>query len=194
MSSGADGGASLTPRLSFSLRLGRPHLAASLGRWQWEGLAASRQAAARPALAPAPGSPGRAQQSSVCVQPGSRAGPDFAAVLHEGLRAAGAQAELRVQAARLGRHQGAARGGGQAAAKSLPALGQAGTQAPQKMPRAAQINEPGDGKLLLGMADAPARDWAGAESLHLKVAFWDACLLAQHPIISLYFLVRDAFL
>ena len=33
--------------------------------------------------------------------------------------------------------------GGQAAAKSLPTSGQAGTQAPQKMPRAARINEAG---------------------------------------------------
>lgn len=52
-----------------------------------------------------------------------------------------------MQAARLGRHQGAAWGGGQAAAEILP-LGQAGTQAPQKTPRTAQMNELGMEKLM----------------------------------------------
>lgn len=96
------------PQLSFWLYHGHPHLAARLG-W-WEGLATSPQAVAKPALAPAhprvcsPVSPDRAQQSWVRVQPGSRAAPDFAALLCGGLCAGSSG-------------RGTARGRGQAALK-----------------------------------------------------------------------------
>lgn len=76
-------------QLSFWLYRGHPLLTAWLS-W-WEGLATSPQAVAKPVLAPAhprvcsPVSPDRAQQSWVRVQPGSRAAPDFAALLCGGL-------------------------------------------------------------------------------------------------------------
>lgn len=160
-SSGADAGAVLTPGLGFALRWGWPPPRCLLGLVAGEAwLRAGGQLPAQHWFAAQ--SPGRAQQSSVCLQLGSRAGPDFAALLLPGCR----QSAPGPTWERLGE---GGRGCREARLlpRASPLLHQAGAQALQKPPCAAQMTEGGGRKSAPGncCCSSKGRGWRRTAAL-----------------------------